>query len=199
LKEASGLLAQQQFSAAAGQLETLLKQRPRHPGATLLLMRTYARELGRPESARALLDNFAPESHAPPGLYDYARRRIDEWSGAVPARQKTAENIESLLVDQKSSRSSRPPIATLPATASAEELLAAGHLATAIEMLEARVRAEPGNYESWLTLAEAHGVHCRDLPRAARIIDKLAANPAFNAEQIQGAKARLKEWRAHGR
>jgi len=81
-------------------------------------------------------------------------------------------------------------------SATPDELLAACRLTRALEILESRVGARPQDFDSWLKLVEVHAAYCRDFPRAGRIVDKITANPAFSAEQVREAKAKLKDWRA---
>jgi tetratricopeptide (TPR) repeat protein len=196
LAEAVRLRGQRQFAEAAVKLNAVLKRDPLNLAAALLLMRIQTQDLSRPDQAAALLENLARQPHAPPAFAGYARRRIGEWSGAVAPRPKTSENIESLLVNPNASRA--PEIGPDFNLASVNELLAKGRLSTAIEMLENKVRAEPREFEVWMKLAEAHGVYCRDLARAGKIIDKLAGNAAFTPEQVRSARETLKEWKTRG-
>jgi tetratricopeptide (TPR) repeat protein len=197
LAEAQKLRWQRRFAEAEAKLESLLKQEPENVAAALMLLRIYAQDLLRPDKADAMLQTFGQRPHVPPAFIEYARRCLAEWSGIVPAKAKTAEGIESLLVDPKHSRA--PEKAIDWNTASVDELLAAGHLATAIKMLESQVDGQPRNFELWLKLAEAHGVHCGDFSRASKIIQKIEANSAFRPEQIALAKANLQAWQARGR
>jgi pyrroloquinoline quinone (PQQ) biosynthesis protein C len=76
-----------------------------------------------------------------------------------------------------------------------DELLACGYLGTAIEMLEQKTREQPRDFDLWLKLAEAHGLHSGNIHRAEKIVHYMESKHGFSAEQIQIAKARLKEWR----
>ena len=156
-------------------------------------MRVYAGDMQRPDRAEALLRTLAQQPHLPPVFVEYARRCIHEWGGMASPRTQTAEGIESLLVSRADSRSAEQ--AGAADGASVDELLAGGHLATAVELLERQLKDQPENLSLWLKLAEAHGVHCRNLHRAAKIIGRIEANPAFTKEQILLAKSKLKEWR----
>ena len=78
---------------------------------------------------------------------------------------------------------------------SVDELLAGGHLGTAIEILEHKIKEQPGDFDLRLKLAEAHGRHSGNIHRAEKIVLQIESNHGFSAEQIQIAKARLKEWR----
>jgi len=86
-----------------------------------------------------------------------------------------------------------------PGKASVDELLAADHLGMAVELLESQIKEQPENFNLWLKLAEAHGVYCRNLNVAGKIIGRIEANPRFTQEQIQLAKSKLKEWRGNNR
>lgn len=191
LAEAMRLRSERHFEEAIAWLESLLKKDPANLGAALLLMQIHTQDLAHPDRALALIHSLERERHLPPGFADYARRCIGAWSGAAPVVAKTKEGIESLLVD-------RPATTPQPAvnvhSASVDELLAAGHLATAIEILEQRIRTQPDDFASWLKLAEAHGAYRRHPGRAAKIVAQIGNNPAFTPGQIELAKARLREW-----
>lgn len=187
---------QKRFAEAVAALEIMLKKDKDDLAAALFLMRIQSQDLHRSDQAKARLQTLAEHSHFPPHFADYARRRIGEWSDPLPRKEKSTEGIESLLVD--SPVPAKKASDAVPDAASADQLLAAGHLATAIELLESKVREQPGDFDSWLKLAEAHGVYCRDLARAGKLVDKMAGNPAFSMEQIQMARAKLKAWRSVG-
>jgi len=113
----------------------------------------------------------------------------------VSGREKTTEGIESLLVNRRDSKF--PEKAADLGEVAVDELLAGGNLATAVEMLENQIKAQSDNFNLWLKLAEAHGVYCRNLNLAGKVIGRIEANPRFTAEQIQLAKSKLKGWRAN--
>jgi tetratricopeptide (TPR) repeat protein len=194
LAEVQQLAGAERFDEAVTQLEALLKKEPANAGAAFLLMRIRAVHMHQPESARLALQTFARHPAMPPAFDEYARRCIKEWSGGVPPRQKTEESVESLLVRNRPAVA--PKVEVDARTASPDELLAAGHLTSAIEILESQTRTQPQDFDAWLKLAEAHAAYCRDFLRAGKIIDKIAANPAFSPEQIRRAKAKLREWRS---
>ena len=197
LAEARRLRGQKLFTDAIANLDALLKKEPKNLAAAVLLMRIHAQDLQRPDQAHARLQILAGQLRVPPAFTDYARRCIDEWCGAAPRKEKSAEGVESLLVGKGHSPAPQNAIDTK--AASVDELLAAGHLATAIEILENKVRTRPRDFGSWMKLAEAHGVYCDDVPHAAKIVEKIAANPAFDPEQIELAMAELNEWKARRR
>ena len=114
--------------------------------------------------------------------------------GCVQPSWKQTEGIESLLVARK--RAEKPVVSICPQEASPAELLAAGHLGTAIEILEAKLAERPEDFGLWLQLAEAYGHYCGDLKRAGGIVARMEGKGAFSAEQVRVAKARLAEWRA---
>jgi predicted Zn-dependent protease len=197
LADAHRLRTQGCLTEAEAKLQSLLNQEPDNLAASLMLMRIYAQDLKSPGKADALLTSVARQPKVPPVFAKYARERIAEWSGAVPPREQTVEGIESLLVDRELAN---PPEEPVPAVgASPAELLEAGYLATAIEILEEQTGAQPGNFELWMQLAEAHAVYCGNVNRAARIIERMTVNAAFSPQQLQQAKARLKEWRREGK
>jgi tetratricopeptide (TPR) repeat protein len=101
LAEALRLRGRQMFDEAESALNLLLKQEPDNLAAAVLLMQVCAQDLFRPDKAKALLEIIRQQSRTPPLFVEYARHCIDEWSGAVPRREKTAEGIESLLVEHK--------------------------------------------------------------------------------------------------
>lgn len=183
------------FAEATGKLDALLKREPNNLAAALLWMRIHAEGLHRPDLARARCDALRARPNTPPAFPEYARGRIGEWSGAVPPRQKSSEGIESLLVrNRPETAASLIPINA--SKASADELLKAGHLGSAIEALENQTRTQPHDFDAWMKLAEAYGVYCRNLSRAGKIIGAISNNSAFTEEQIQFAATRLKEWKA---
>jgi hypothetical protein len=102
LAEARQLRWQRRFAEAEARLDSLLKREPENVAAALMLMRVYAQDLLRPDKADELLHTFSQRPHVPPAFIQYARRCLAEWSGIIPARAKTSEGIESLLVDVQS-------------------------------------------------------------------------------------------------
>lgn len=193
LAEIQRLRAQGNSAAAASRLESILQIDPGNLREKFRLMQIYARDLKRPDLADALVRDLEQQPQVPPGFADYARRSIQEWSGMAPKRETTTEGIETLLVNRTASKQGERH--AVPANASIDELLAAGHLATAIELLERQIKEQPASFDLWLKLAEAHGVNCRNLSRAGKIVGQIEANAAFNQEQVQLAKSKLKEWR----
>jgi cytochrome c-type biogenesis protein CcmH/NrfG len=192
LADALRLRSERRFDEAIARLESLRRKDPGNLGATLLMMRIYTQDLSRLDEAFALAHSLEREPQAPPAFADYARHCIGEWSGALPRRQKSTEGVESLFVEQCPAAPAAPVDVNV---ASIDELLASGHLATAIEILEGRIRAQPDDFDSWLKLAEAHGAYCCNRGRAAKIVAKISRNSAFTHEQVQLAKAKLDEWR----
>jgi len=194
LAEAHQLCEEGHCVEAESRLSLLLKQEPGNLAAAMMLMRIYAQYLQRPGKAYALLETFEHRSAIPPGFVDYARQRIGEWVDPAALEEKSAEGIESLLIARKHSTAREHPI-DLERT-SVADLLAAGHLGTAIEILQAKIDERPQDFDLWLQLAEAHGLHCRNIGRAGAIVAKMEANPAFSTEQIRVARGKLEEWRA---
>ena len=193
LAEIHLLREQNQFAEAESRLNALRKGAPDDLNIALMLLRVCAEDLKRPSEASLLLDEIGKRPVTPPRFVEYARHCVNQWSGAVPRVEKTSEGIESLLVPQPHAK----PAEQAPQLdgASVDELLAAGHLATAIEHLEKQMAGRPGDFDLLMKLAEAHGVYCRDLRKAGKIVEKIEANVAFTPDQVRSAKARLGQWR----
>jgi tetratricopeptide (TPR) repeat protein len=165
------LRAEGKFDGAETVLKSLLAENPSNVDAALMLMRLYARDLGRCDKAAEVLRALEKQPHIPSGYIEYARRSIHEWGRGTPA----------------------PAAEVLPE--SVNELLACGYLGTAIEMLEQKIKEQPRDFDLLLKLAEAHGLHSGNIHRAEKIVHDIESNHGFSAEQIQIAKATLKEWR----
>jgi hypothetical protein len=58
---------------------------------------------------------------------------------------------------------------------------------------------QPNDFDLWLKPAKASAISCRGIKRAGKIIQTIAANSTCRPEQIQFAKAKLKESQAGGR
>jgi hypothetical protein len=54
---------------------------------------------------------------------------------------------------------------------------------------------QPDDFDSWLKLAEAHGLHSGNHHKAVKLVHQLEAGQRFTAEQIQSARTKLAEWR----
>jgi tetratricopeptide (TPR) repeat protein len=171
LVEAHRLRSEGKFTEAEVILQTLLAENPSNVDAALMLMRLYVRDLRRSDKAAEILRALEKQPHIPSAHIEYARRSIHEWG----------------------QRKSAPAAEVLPE--SVDELLACGYLGTAIEILERKIKEQPEDFDLWLKLAEAHGLHSGNLQRAEKIVQQIEANRDFSAEQIEVAKARLKEWR----
>jgi len=171
LVEAHRLRSAGKFDEAETVLKSLLAENPSNVDAALMLMRLYVQDLRRSDKAAEVLRSLESQPHIPSAHLEYARRSIHEWG-----RRKSA-----------------PAAEVLPETV--DELLACGHLGTAIEILERKLKEQPEDFELWLKLAEAHGRHSGNFQRAEKIVRQIESNRGFSAEQIQLAKARLKEWR----
>ena len=187
------LCEQRRFADAAKLLEQSLETNSRNLPAALLLMRIEAEDLQNPTRARSVLRKLI-QTDLPPGFADYGNERINEWSRGASSATESSEGIESLLVHGAFPSASQAPIDA--ASASVDELLAAGHLASAIEILEKRIEAAPNDFESRLKLAEAQGVYCGNWLSAGKIIEKIAADRAFSPEQVKTAKAKFMAWKA---
>jgi predicted Zn-dependent protease len=194
LREAHQLRQEGRYAEAESRLKLLLKLEPGNLPAAMMLMRLYVQQLHRPGNAYTLLGTFEHRSDIPPAFVDYARRRIGEWIDPDAAAKKSSESIESLLVARKQSKAKEHPIDL--GRNSIGDLLADGQLSTAIEILETKLDERPQDFSLWLQLAEAHGLYCRNIGRAAAIVAKMEANAAFSSEQVRLARERLEEWRA---
>lgn len=171
LAEAHRLQSEGKFDGAETILKSLLAENPSNVDAALMLMRLYAQDLRRSDKAAEVLRALEKQPHIPSAHLEYARRSIVEWG----------------------QRKSAPVATALPE--SIDELLACGHLGTAIETLEQKIAEQPQDFDLRLKLAEAHGRFSGNIRRAEKIVREIECNPGFSSEQIQIAKARLKEWR----
>jgi len=170
LTEAHRLRLEGKFDEAAAALNSLLAENPSNVEASLMLMRLYVQDFRRSDKAVEVLRELEKQPHIPPGYIEYAQRSIQDWR-----RPKRA-----------------PEIIVLPE--SVDELLSCGYLGTAIEVLERKLKEQPQDFELWLKLAEAYGLHSGNIQRAGKIVEKMEAGNHFSAEQIQAAKVKLKEW-----
>jgi len=170
LTEAYNLRSQGKYDEAAALLNSLLAENPSNVDAALMLMRLYVQDLQRSDKAAEVLRALERQPHIPTGHIEYARRSIHGWG-----RKEHA-----------------PETVVLPE--SVDELLACGYQGTAIEILERKVKEQPQDFDSWLKLAEAHGLYSGNLQRAGKIVEKIEGNRDFSAEQILVAKVKLKEW-----
>lgn len=156
-------------------LQSLLAKDPANVDAALMLIRLYARDLRRSDQAAEILRRLRAQPHVPPATLQYAALELNEGDKTTP---QAADPVLPESVD---------------------ELLASGYVGTAIEILESKIAEQPRDFDTWLKLAEAHAVPSGDIHRAQKIIGKIEDNPAFTAEQIQQAKAKLAEWRRGAR
>ena len=171
LVEAHQLRSEGKFTEAEAILQSLLVENPSNVDAALMLMRLYVQDLRRSDKAAEVLRSLERQPHIPSSHIEYAQRSINEWSQR------------------------RPKMAAVVLPESIDELLACGYPGTAIETLERKIKEQPKDFDLWLKLAEVHGCHCGNIHRAEKIVQKIEFDSAFSAEQIQTAKARLKEWR----
>jgi len=171
LLEAHQLRLQRRFSEAQAILRSLLVVNPANVDAAMMLMRIYAEDLRRPVLAARVLQALEKQPHVPAAHLDFARRSIHEWSREKPKPEPEEPQPESL-----------------------EELLARGYFGTAIELLQQKIREQPGDFEVRLRLAEVHGRYCGNLPRAEKIVRNMEAQSGFAPEQIRDARRRLEQW-----
>ena len=176
LVEASRLRAQGKFNEAETALLALLAENPANVDAALMLIRLYAQDLRRHDKAVETLRGLQTQPHVPPAAVEYAILSLNEWS-----REKT------------------DPAGAAALPESVDELLAGGYLGTAIEILERKTREQPGDFDAWLKLAEAHAVHSGNFLRAKKIVQNIEHNRAFTLEQIRLAKAKLEDWQTEAK
>lgn len=171
LAEAHRLQVAGKFPEAELILQSVLSKNPRDAEAALSLIRLYARDMGRPEKARRVLNALARQPHVSDAHLDFARSSIEEW---IAPRPESPEPTEPIPVG------------------SVDELLARGFFGTAVQMLEEQVMAEPKNFDLQLKLVEVQAVNCHNLPVAEKLLKQMEGT--FSREQIQFAGSRLKEW-----
>jgi hypothetical protein len=175
LAEAARLRTQGDFAGAEQRLKSLLLNHPADVGAAILLMRLYAQDLREPSRAHEVLRALEKQPQVPASYLEFARRSIDEWSQPQPAAPESAVPPEPVSVD---------------------DLLARGSFGMAVETLEEQLQAQPDNVELQLKLAEVHAVHCKNMPRAEKIIGRLERAPNCSPEQSALARSKLAAWRA---
>jgi tetratricopeptide (TPR) repeat protein len=217
LVEAHRYRSEGRFRAAESCLEQWLRKNPEDLAAALLLMRVLTQDLKRKEKAERLLARLEDRPFVSNAFVEFARRSLDEWSQLPPSAPekrprwfggwgKTSagkpEKIELARANADSSLDGAPaPLETTGSASSGplsddwEILLAERRLGSAVALLERKLRKHPADHATWLKLAEVHAVHCGDRQRAAKIIERLEADPVFTPEQRLAASARLKEWR----
>jgi hypothetical protein len=128
--------------------------------------------LRQPDKANEVFCALEKQPHVSADHLQFARRSLVEWS-----RPK-----------------SKPP-AEEAAPESLEEMLAKSFFGSAIELLEQKIKAQPGDLDLRLKLAEVHAVHCDNLPRAEKIVRQVETEKIFSAAQTASAEMKLKEWR----
>ena len=121
----------------------------------MMLMRVYAENLHQPHQAVKILEELEKQPHVSPAHIEFARRSIDEWSHAKPKPEKIAAPPESI-----------------------DELLAQGYLGTVIEILEQKIKEQPGDFDLRIKLAEVHALHCGNIHQAVKIVQRIEALPA---------------------
>ncbi len=182
LSEVLSLCERDLVEEAESRLKLILAGQPKNWPAMLLLMRVYAEGLSQPQKALALLQPADKQPQLHPAFIKYARQSIDEW-GALAQEWSKHSVPDSTSV-------------AVPEELSLDELIKNNQLATAVEFLEKAIAAEPQNFDLRLKLAEVYGVNCADLNRAGKIVQKMEGSSAFTPQEIELAKAKLKDWRA---
>jgi hypothetical protein len=172
LKEASQLRQQGKFNEAEAILKAVLLKKPADVDAAMMLIRLYAQEMRCVDKAQEVLLALEQQPYVSHSHLDFARSSIIEWSQGKPA----LEEVESLPEQ-------------------IDEMLAKGHLGSAIEILEKKTQEQPEDFDLWLKFAEAYALYYSDMGRAEKIVRRIETNPAFSPEQILIAKTKLREWR----
>ncbi len=167
LAQAHRLQLQGDFTGARDLFKTMLAADARNLEAAMGLMRLYARDLHQPENARALLRTLEKKGQTPRDHLDFARRSMEDWIHPKPKEP-----------------------AAQPPSGSVEELLANGFIGTAVETLEEKVEADPGNFQLVLRLAEVHAVYASNPAAAERIVKQMEGR--FTPEQCREAAQRLR-------
>lgn len=171
LAEADRLHLQGKSAEAEAILKSLLAEKTDDVDAALMLMRIYVQDFRRPDKATEVLRALEKQPHVSASHLVYAARSIQEW-GKVKIEHRAEALPESV-----------------------DELLAAGYLGTAIEMVEREVQEQPNNFDAQLRLAGIHALNSHDIHRAEKIIKKIEMNQVFSPEQVEMAKAKLAAWR----
>lgn len=171
LHQAGMLHREGKFSEAETILKSQLAQNPANVDAAMMLMQLYVRDLRQSGKAAEILRQLQKQLHISPAAIEYAQRSLHDWG-----RKKIEPRTE-------------------PLPESVEELLKAGYLGTAVEILEQQAKEQPDNFDAQLQLAEAYGLYSADLPRAKKIVEQMEKKSIFSGEQIQLVKAKLDAWR----
>lgn len=178
------------FNEAEASLKRILDGQPENWPAMLLLMRVYSQDLRRPDQALAFiapLDKKKPQLHR--AFIKYAKRSIEEWCAArSEGKGNQNEPAAPGVVD------SAPAAPVAVAEVSVDELLKNGRLTAAIGMLENMTREQPKNFDAWMRFAEAHANYCRDFKRAEKIVRTMELSGNFTPQEIQQARAKVREW-----
>jgi len=174
LTEAYLLRSRGHFKKAKTVLKSLLAGNPADADAALMLMQIYAQDLRQPGKAAKILRHLKTQPGIEPAWIEQAERSLREWRH--PKLKLTA-------------------VAPPKSLDEIDELIGNGHFGMAVEILDAKTNAQPGNFWIWIRLAEVHAVYCNNLQRADAIIRQIENNPGFGAAQIQTARTRLQEWR----
>jgi len=201
LHRAASLRDQGKLAEAEALLQSLLKKNPADDGAALMLMRLYAQNFRQPERAHAVLREFAKQPHVTDDHVEFARRSIPEWS-TLGQRSASGSVAAPTAVAEANSAAPEPRAGEKTAPFDPEvidQLLAAGSLGSAVELLEAQIKRQPMDWKLQLKLAEVYAVYCHDPVRAQKIVGRLEQQPAFTAEQVAMVRAKLEEWRTAGK
>jgi tetratricopeptide (TPR) repeat protein len=211
------------FAEAESMLLVLVEKEPDNPAVFTQLIRLYAEDLKLRGKAQLWISNA--EEHLPAYHVDFLRNSLEEWicsastpsigsTGALPCQLKaepsgklvlksyntTSEPAESSVEDclQRQRIQAKPKISNeryKPPRDKMDEMVADRRYGTAEEMLKMELKAKPENFDLWLRYAEVHGLHCGNIRAAEKVIEQMFQLRVFSEEQMQAARAKLKEWR----
>jgi tetratricopeptide (TPR) repeat protein len=175
LADAVRLRSQGDWAGAERELRSLLAANPENLTAALALMRLYAQDMHQSGRAAEVLRQLEKQPRVFPGYIEFARRSMDEWR-----RMPVAPD----------------PAAVSPRAVPVDELLAGGSWGTAIEILEAQIQSQPGDFNLRLKLAEVYGRYCGNVEHAEKIVREMEAAAGFSPAQVQTAQNQLQAWRS---
>ena len=173
------LRTQGKFVEAEQLLKSLLVKNPADHEAGIMLMRVYAQDLREPARAHEVLRELEKQPYMPAANLEFARRSIGEWS-----------QTKSAATQEPQEPAGSPKLESL------DDLLEQGSYGTAVAMLEQYIKAQPGDFELRLKLAEVYAVQCKDFYRAEKVVRQIELAPNFNPQQVALARAKLAEWQA---
>ena len=200
LKEAARLRHAGLYDEARGLLELVLQREPDNLAAGLMLMQVLAQDQQKLEKAGLVLKTLRERRFTSTAFLEFAQRSLDEWQDAKSERPVHRRSWWARLLCQKPSpppMSNRIKLEGLafrglsdPAAKnfsrngrSVGDLLGEGRFGTARAEAEARVKAQPYEFESWHDLLTILTGHVGSLNRAKAVVKQVEQNPDFTAAQ----------------